>query len=151
MRELTEYNGFWFHPETCQKVKDIISNLPRNTRIRLFYGNTETGEVWTEENDVCGYIGRSTGSVKIPLLINNKNSFGGGSILDNRIVGIVTTSGNWLYKHGTLNVGLWDFYTTDDTNYHVTVTHNHKIYANLKTQKQAQNLIAFMQGRRFCK
>jgi hypothetical protein len=38
-------------------------------KIRLFYGDTQTGQSWFDEHDVVGRIGRSTGSIKVPLLV----------------------------------------------------------------------------------
>lgn len=37
--------------------------------LRLFLGVRETGRDWMEKNDMVGYVGRSSGSQKVPLLI----------------------------------------------------------------------------------
>ena len=50
-------------------------------RVRLFLGDPETGRDWGEENDVTGYVGRSTGPSKVPLLLATRRSMGGGAIL----------------------------------------------------------------------
>lgn len=146
MKNLVEYNGFWFSENTHTRVKDIISNnLGRSRRLRFWYGDSNTGESWDEENDVCGYIGRSTGSKKIPLLINNCNSYGGGSILDDCVVKIVDThSKQVLYQHETFKQGYF-------TCIGIEVYKNGEIYGRCRTEKSALRLCDFMNGKRMSK
>lgn len=108
MIEYKEYNGFYFHPETCQGVMDILTMFQFSTknhnalRLRLYYGDNETGKDWQECHDTTGYIVRSTGSQKIPLLIYNKNCYGGGDILTHCIVKIEyanKANGGILWQH----------------------------------------------------
>lgn len=100
-REYKEIDGLSFHPETddtlCRKLAELAHDQ-RETRIRIFYGDHETGRAWLEENDVTGYIGHSTGSIKIPLLIHSRRSYGGGAILDHCILKLQTTSGRVLWQ-----------------------------------------------------
>lgn len=84
-------NSTAYHTSTPDVVVDIIEaarNDPRNTRLRFCYGNVETGRDWGEVNNTTGYIGRSTGSIKISLLIPKSNSMGGPGLLDHCIVKI---------------------------------------------------------------
>lgn len=84
-----EYKGFWFHPDTPDKLCDVLINLRNNrTRIRLDYGDTVTGRSWQEVYDVAGYIGNSTGPHKILILVNNSRSSGGGAILTHCILSV---------------------------------------------------------------
>lgn len=46
-------------------------------RIRLFYGDDETGIDFLEEYDIIGRIGRTGGIVKSPILLKRENSSGG--------------------------------------------------------------------------
>jgi hypothetical protein len=89
MSEQKEYqvvNGTYFDARTPGKVCDVLEEARASgRRIRLFYGN---GRVWGDEYDVLGFVGRSTGGIKIPLLIKNQRSMGGGGILDHCIVRI---------------------------------------------------------------
>lgn len=67
------------------------------TRIRVHYGDVVTGKDWI---DVTGKVGRSMGPIKVPLLIHNCRSLGGGALLDHCIVRIVTSKGKReLYRH----------------------------------------------------
>ena len=75
-----------------------------NTRITLDLGNTKTGKSWNEKYDVTGYVGRSTGRVKLFLLIANSNSHGGGAILTGSILSIRHANkknGGLIYSRGS--------------------------------------------------
>lgn len=75
-------------------------------RIRIWYGDTDTGRAWQEEYDVLGYVGRSMGTQKVPLLIFSRRSIGGGAILTKNIVRIDWVKGSHaLYKHPTFSSG----------------------------------------------
>ncbi len=93
-------NGTTYHKETSEEVINVLEQSRMNKkRIILDYGDTKTGRSWNEIYDITGYIGRSTGKIKIPLLIYNSRSIGGSSILDHCIIGIYTSKGkNPLYK-----------------------------------------------------
>jgi hypothetical protein len=78
-----------YHLETPTRVMDMLEHArksDRGVRVRVCLGDTDTGKDWGEVNDVCGYIGRSTGSIKIPLIISRSNSLGGSALLDHCIV-----------------------------------------------------------------
>jgi hypothetical protein len=70
-----------------------VLEMARKERIRIVldYGDVNTGESWGEEHDIYGYVGRSSGKIKIPILVYNRRSFGGGAILDHCIIGIKTS------------------------------------------------------------
>lgn len=95
-----EVNGTSYHVETPEAVIKVLESARANhTRIVLDYGDVKTGESWGEVYDIAGYIGRSTGSIKVPLLIHNSRSMGGGAILDHCIIGIKTSAGKYpLYQ-----------------------------------------------------
>jgi len=101
-------DGTWYDKKTLGQVIDILQWAKDNdVRIRIYYGDTETGEDWSEEYDVNGYVGRSNGSIKIPLLIHNKKSYGGGGILTGSIVGIEFANrkeGGVIYKNQNYHV-----------------------------------------------
>jgi len=94
-------NGTSYRASTDNKIISVLENARNtNTRIELDYGNVETGESWGERYDILGYVGRSTGTSKIPLLVFNSRSMGGGGIMDNCIVRIRESKGKKvLYKH----------------------------------------------------
>lgn len=100
MKEYKVFNGISFDKSTPDQVCRILANYcgDRSQRVRVFYGDTTTGKDWFECYDTIGYIGRSTGTVKIPLLIATSRSLGGGAILDHCIVKI-TIDKQTVYKH----------------------------------------------------
>jgi hypothetical protein len=79
---------------------DILENS-RKTRKRICirYGDAKTGRDWGDP-PMCGHVGRSTGRIKIPLLIKTRRSTGGEGILDDAIVRITESVGKRvLYSH----------------------------------------------------
>lgn len=99
-------NGTAYNMATPQKVVDILEQSRQHrTRLILDYGDANTGQSWGEVNDIRGHIGRSTGNVKIPLLIKTARSMGGGGVLDHCIVKITASKGGAvLYEHPTYKV-----------------------------------------------
>lgn len=101
------YLDTYYHTHTPDKVIEEIDKARRKGyRIRLYLGKTnpqepDEGLDWMESCDVEGYVGRSIGPIKIPLLIPNSRSTGGPGILDHCIVRIRKTGKNGvvLYEH----------------------------------------------------
>lgn len=95
-----EVNGTSYHKETPDAVIIILEwSRETKTRITIDYGDIKTGKTWGEVYDIEGHVGRSTGEIKIPLLIKTSRSTGGGGILDHCIIGIYTAKGKKpLYK-----------------------------------------------------
>lgn len=144
---------FTFNEKTNDKVKAILSSVYNSgQRIRIVYGDTETGKDWLEENDVTGTIGRSTGVKKVPLLIANSRSYGGGAILDHCIIKIVTTDGKYvLYEHETYNQPKLEIKDSDHKDYNFLVTADGNAHARFKSEKSAKNYVSFLQCKRMCK
>lgn len=97
-----------FNPATSQTVRDWIQYAYCNClRVRVWYGDSKTGEAWHEEYDVTGRIKGSTGTNKIPLLVNNSRSHGGSGLLDHCIVRIdAIKTRTTLYVHPNFNTRL---------------------------------------------
>lgn len=149
MKNLIEFNGFWFSENTPQKVMEIISNNYHKNRIRVFYGFTESNErttnenlglCWNDEYDTIGLIGRSTGKHKIPLLIKTKNSHGGGAILDDAIIKI-TIDKKTVYQHSNFHLPFMEVKEN-------SCFENGILCATFKTNIQAQNFLLFKKGER---
>lgn len=136
------YEGTSFDERTPHAVCEILSDAihsRRTQRLRLFYGNTETGRDWMEEHDTTGYIGRSTGSVKIPLLIPRSTSTGGGAILGHCIVRI-TSGGRDLYRHPAYHQPAITFQGNE-------VLFDGAVHAQFDTFRKAEKYIDFITGR----
>jgi hypothetical protein len=59
----------------------VLSECYRQKRrVRVWYGDGKTGESWFEDFETTGYIGRSCGDFKVPLIVSNSRSWGGGAL-----------------------------------------------------------------------
>lgn len=107
MPEYQVINGTSYHVETPAAVIEVLERARQNrTRIHVSYGDRTSGLDWLEEFDAHGYVGRSMGPVKVPLLIANRRSLGGGAMLDNCIVRIrASAGGRILYQHSSYHFG----------------------------------------------
>lgn len=91
------YNGTSYHEETPDRLVLLLESLKESrTRIVVDYGDTKTGRSWGDTHEIEGYIGRSTGESKIPLLVFNSRSIGGGALLDHCILTVKTSKGKQL-------------------------------------------------------
>ena len=101
---MTQYqivNGTSYHVETPAAVVQVLERARQNrTRIHVSFGDVATGLDWLEEWDINGYVGRSMGPVKVPLLVANRRSTGGGAILDHCIVRIRESAGGRILYGG---------------------------------------------------
>lgn len=147
MKKEIEVNGTWFYEKTNPLVIQAILNNIHKNRVRLWYG--KNGKSWNEENDICGYIGRTTGK-HFPILVNNSRSYGGGIILTDCIVKMIDTkTGRTLYKHPNFKQS--EFIAKNECDipeYKATVFCDGAIYSRHKTFKQAERLADFMNGKR---
>jgi len=85
-------NGTSYNEGTPEKVIQVLEKVKYDgTRIKLDYG--KDGKSWGDCYDVTGTLGRSTGTVKIPLLIHNSKSTGGTGILTDCIIQIKESRG----------------------------------------------------------
>jgi len=155
--EYIQHRDFYFNPATPLKVMDILNNLYQEklqgheTRVRVYYGDIDTGEVWLEEHDVLGVIGRSTGPQRIPLLVHNSRAHGGGGLLTHCILGVqCTKSKRWIYKADNFKMPPLNIETPGNMpdGHLYSVAQNNEVQASFKSRLKAQNYIDFMQGKR---
>lgn len=140
--------GTWFDPDTPRKVETVLETCRKSgERIRIFYGDANTGRDWMEENDVVGRVGRSTGKMKIPLLIPDADC-GGPGILDHCIVRIVDArSRRELYRHPQYHLpALVISESKGAKGYTHSVHADGKLQANFKSHAKAAHYVAFIAG-----
>ena len=146
---------FAFNEKTCDKVKECLEHCYNSkSRVRIWYGDNNTGMSWMEEYDTMGTIGRSTGQQKIPLLIKNSRSRGGGGILCHCIIRIDDISSRrTIYEHPLFYVPSLGVYPNldEDTKakYPFIVLKYGTIQARFKSRTSAYNYIDFMTGERY--
>ncbi len=74
-REYEISNGTYYEKGTLPEIIKVLNEcLLKRRRVHLYYGNTETGEDYLEETDTIGEVGRSSGLIKVPIIV--KNSYG---------------------------------------------------------------------------
>lgn len=140
-------DGTSFDEATSRVVADIVNQLiDSQERVRIFYGHD--GVDWFEENGTIGYISRSCGTNKVPILVYNKRALGGGHILDHCIVKIVATKGGRIiWQHPNYVAPITRVVDSKEPGYIATVLVNDELYANCKTEKEAHRLADFLSGK----
>lgn len=155
-------NGTSYDERTdFEVIKALESARINKLRVRFFLGDVATGKAWDEEHDVIGTIGRSTGLYKVPLLIANSRSMGGGHILDHCIVRIQTAAAprRVLYSHPSFHTSRFEIRplssfqqakllaeTRGERIYRFEVLSDGEVYANCPTEANAKRLVAFLTG-----
>jgi hypothetical protein len=136
-------NGTSYDERTNEKVIAVLESARINrTRVRVYYGNTETGVCFNDEYDILGYIGRSTGTSKIPLLIYNNNSYGGGGLLDHCILKVKESKGGRvLYQAANFKPSTFEIVPSDLPDYSHNVNIDGKLYSRHTSLKKAAALV----------
>ena len=114
MQQYKIVNGTSYDARNPDAVVAVLEHARQHRqRLHVSLGETEgpqAGRDWLEEFETQGYVGRSMGPVKVPLLVANRRSTGGGAILDHCVVRIRTSSGGRVlyqhpkYHHGQLEI-----------------------------------------------
>ena len=149
--------GTWFEPGTPDGVQSALERARESgARIRVFYGDSQTGQDWLEEHDVMGTVGRTTGPLKTPILLANARSSGGGAILTKNVVRVIELSprtGKHIetYRHpGYHQPKLWIRRGIGDQPSWMVYA-NGRPHAGFGSKVKAQAFAAFLRGIRFSK
>lgn len=152
-RDVRSPYGTYYRDSTPPAVASALDRAMRErARVRFWYGDTETGEPWLEENEVDGYVGRSTGTIPIALIVNLR-SHGGPGILTHCIVRL-DLDGRTVYQHPGFTLpkievrfenlygeSPWAAFVNDEPDPH----------ARFRTERSANRWRDFMLGRRAAK
>jgi hypothetical protein len=144
-------SGTYYSEETPDEVIRVLESL-RSTdqRIKIYLGDRVTGRDWMEEDGKIGKAGRSSGPIKIPLLIRTINSHGGGSIMEDSIVKIATSpaaSSIVLYQHPRYHqpeMVIREEGLPDKPQYTHTVRIDGETYSRHTSERSAQRLVALL-------
>lgn len=133
-------NGTAYHASTNQRVIDVLEDARFSHRkLKIYFGDTKTGEDWHEEHYTTGYVERSNGSIKVPLLLHPL-SIGGPHLMDDCIVKIKDAKYKTvLYCHPKYkepNVEIKQEDRNDTYTYSTYV--NGKLYGRHKSLRSAQ-------------
>lgn len=141
-------SGTCYHQETPNQVIRILEKLQNSgAEVRIFYGDTQTGQSWHDEFDVVGRIGRSTGNIKIPLLVP-KGDCGGPGLLDHCIIRIDSRE-ETLYQHKKFRVGEMTLSHGSDKQLPWEVFIDSVLHARFSLNAEATKFMSFLQGNLF--
>lgn len=155
-REVKQPSGTYYKDTTPPEViRALEQAYDEDCRIRIFLGDSKTGRDWLEENDVTGTVGRSTGPIKIPLLIRTNRSTGGGALLTDCIVRLLV-NGREVYRHPKYSIPLFSVFQEKPRQYKdvpwgVYLDKEKSPHARFKTEQAARRWVAFMRGERLSK
>ena len=137
----------YFDPGTDSKAAKVLESCRTHGRkIRLILGDTSTGEPWLEEHDVVGRISRSTGSLKVPLLIE-AGECGGTAILCACLLAIIDWgSGEFLYRHAAYREADLSIQPSGNADRPWNVLRRGEVVASFGDIGQAGAYLAFMRG-----
>jgi hypothetical protein len=137
----------YFDPGTERKAATVLESCRQTgNKVRLVLGNTVTGEPWLNEHDVVGKIGRSSGHLKVPLLMEDGESYC-GAILTVCLLAIIDwTSGRTLYRHAAYRETDLSLKPTDNPDRPWAVLHLNEVIAQFKDVGKACAYLAFMRG-----
>ena len=139
----------WFDPGTPPSVVAHLEYARlHNMRLRLFFGDQETGRCWLEENDVTGYIGRSMGPMRVSILLSSRSSSGGGAILTRCVIRLIQTNGQReLWRHQNFHLPqLQPRAEQDQPKYPYAVHSDGECIARFATLQKRSRWLAFMRG-----
>jgi len=142
-----------YDPNTPKELIVVLENARvKKTRIRLFYGDLTTGRDWNEENNVDGYLGRTTGPIHCPILLKSKTSSGGGIILSGCIVKVVAAASKgtmWQHPHyHSLPFTISDIPSSNPAHAHlpVEVLRAGEVHARFATRQEAERFLRKITG-----
>lgn len=137
----------WHDPDASHKVCKIIDRCIKNgTRVRLFYGDTDSGRDWREENDVLGTIGRTLGPFKSPILIP-KGKNGGTMVLERHLVKIMDAdSRHTLWAHERYKAPVFSIREDGKPKFPFAVTMDGMTTCRFTSFAKAAAWVAFMAG-----
>ena len=144
-------NGTTFNDGTPAAVAEALERArATGERVRFWLGDPETGEDWGDENDVTGKVGRSTGPVKVPLLLANSRSRGGSAILAQHIIRL-QVAGREVYRAANYREAVYVLRHEGPGDLRERVYRDGVNVANFRTERAALRWIDFMAGKRATK
>lgn len=137
----------YFDPATDPKAARVLERCREaNAKVRLILGDTATARTWLDEHDVVGRIGRSTGTLKVPLLIE-PGADGGIAILTAYLLAIIDwESGEFLFRHPRYRAPDLLIRSGEDADRPWEVLHDEQVVACFPDIGKAGAYVAFMRG-----
>lgn len=137
----------YFDPGTHPEVARVLESCRKaGNRVRLILGDPKSGEPWLDEYDVVGTIGRSTGSLRVPLLVET-GAQGGVAILTACVLSIIDwKSGRVRFRHSLYQAPDLGIKPSNDGDRPWAVLHRDLEVARFSDIGKAGAYLAFMRG-----
>lgn len=98
-----QVGGLWFHPATPEPLRNALASARAcGRRVRLYYGDPDTGQCSLATTNNVGWIGRMYGSaLAYPMLMSSADAKAGLRILDSGVVRVqdLDSAGMVVYEH----------------------------------------------------
>lgn len=132
-------------------IRTLENARKRGHAVRVFMGDTDTGECWLEEYEVIGVFGRSGGKLKVPLLVPPGER--GGSPISSVVKVMSVSNRRVLYEHPNFHMPLITFREIQagdpyyDMGYRWAADVSGVNHANFKSKAERDNWFDFVWGR----
>ncbi len=152
----------WYPPQTPPSVQAILDNAIQSQNVgggvilRLFFGNPSTGLDQCEEEGTVGFVGRSGGLMRVPLLFEPLRAFGetrpakfGAALATQNVLRIIRVNdGLELYRCKNYHLPKITVVASDVKAYAAAVELDGELKARFMTEEQTLSFVALIQGHR---
>lgn len=137
----------YFDPGTHPRAARALEALRQSrAKCRLILGDTATGESWFDEHDVVGRVGRSCGTLKVPLLVPLGEDGGPAILTACLLVVIDWQDGVALYRHPLYREPELGLFPDAEATHRWCVRHRDQTLARFDDLTKAAAYLAFMRG-----
>lgn len=142
--------SIWYDLRTPGTVKAVLETVRLSgQRIRLFYGDPQSGRAWLRDRHLVGILGHSEGAMLMPVLFFSKQATKGNPVLAHEIVRIMdVTSRADLYRHPRFHLPAMKITPFEQGDFQVAVRADGVVVRRFKTSEEAQTWIEFVSGDR---
>lgn len=140
----------WYDLRTSGVVKAVLEAVCLSgQRIRLFYGDPQSGRAWPRDRHLVGILGHTEGAMLMPALFFSKQATKGNPVLAHEIVRIMdVTSRADLYRHPHYHLPAMTITPFIQGVFQVAVRADGVVVRRFKTSEEAQVWIEFVRGDR---
>ena len=134
--------GTYYHVGTPDSLVHILEKARTNkTRIKVYLGDAVTGKDWMEESDKMGFIGRSSGPIKIPIIMKYETAKGGTDLMPENIVKLsIAYTGTVLYQTKNYHQPSMELVEDGDGEDNYAILIDEEVYSRHKTERSAKLL-----------
>lgn len=134
--------GTYYHVGTPDSLVHILEKARTSqTKLKIYLGDTATGRDWMEESDKTGFISRSNGPIKIPILMKYLGAPGGTDLMPENILKLsVVSLGTILYQNKLYHQPSMELVEDGDGEDNYAILIDEEVYSRHKTERSAKLL-----------